>query len=91
MNDNRMTAGETGSVVQTVVIGLSGHAGVLVDAMGRPGERVIELLSRDGRMTTIVQRPDGALVVGTDGLRDAAHAVRVSADGVAEPVPIGQI
>ncbi len=90
MTDNRMTSGETGSAVQSVVIGLSGHAGVLADAMGRPGERVIELLSRDGRVTTIVQRPDGELVVGTDGLRDVAHAVRVSTDGVAEPVPIGQ-
>jgi len=58
--------------------------------MGQPGERVIELLSRDGRMTTIVQRPDGALVVGTDGLREVAHAVRVSADGGAEPVPLGR-
>ena len=87
MTDHHVTAGESGSAVQAVVIG---HAGVL-DGLGESGVRVIELLSLDGRVTTIVQRPDGALVVGTDGLRDVAHAVRVTTDGAAEPVQLGQI
>ena len=91
MTDNRVTTGETGPEVQTVVIGLSGHAGVLVDGMGQAGERVIEMLSRDGRMTTIVQRSDGALLVGTDGMHDVDHAVRVSAEGAAEPIPLGRL
>lgn len=91
MSDHHVTTGESGPAGQAVVIGLTGHAGVLADGLGDSGVRVIELLSLDGRVTTIVQRPDGALVVGTDGLRDVAHAVRVTTDGAAEPVRLGQI
>ncbi len=87
MTDNRAVNGGGGSAGQTVAVGLGDRAGVWLDSVGQPGEKVIELLAHDGRITTIVQRPDGQLVVRTDGLRDVAHAVCVAADGTAEPVP----
>lgn len=75
-----------GAVGHTVVMATGGLAGVWADDPGHPHDKVIELLGHDGRVTTIVQRADGHLEVCTDGLRAAAHAVRVAADGTAAPV-----
>jgi hypothetical protein len=68
------------------VVGLPDGTGMCIETCTDRGT-AIEILASDGHVIRIAVRPDGDVVVATDGLDRSGHVVTVDGDGFAAPEP----
>jgi len=75
-----------GAPVVNAMVGLPDGRGMCVET--RTGdETAIEMMGASGHVVRITVRPNGEIVVATDGLDHSGHVVTVDSDGVVAPEP----